>query len=81
MLKMIEWNKVAKLLERQDGGSDLYFDFTELREGSLSSLVKSVVALPSADRARMVIDAGALGTLTVTEIVALSERDDFPIES
>jgi hypothetical protein len=76
----IDWMMPAKLLERQDGGSDMYFDFTQLNEGALAPLVRTVAGLPSEQRARIVIDAGPLGTLGLTEILALAEREDFPSE-
>jgi hypothetical protein len=76
----IDWTIRAKLLERQDGGSDMYFDFTQVNEGTLAPLVKEVAGLPSEQRARIVIDAGPLGTLGLTEILALANRDDFPSE-
>jgi hypothetical protein len=74
----IDWNAPAKLIERQDAGSDLYFDFNQLSEGALVDLVRAVVAKPAADRARLVIDAGGVGTFNIGDILALAAREDFP---
>lgn len=74
----MDWTAEAKLLERDDSGSDMYYEFTERRTGPLSNLVASVVAMPAADAARLVIDAGAQGTFNIGEIRSLAERGDFP---
>lgn len=74
----MDWSKPAKLLERQDGGSEMFFEFNEVASDTLQTLVTRVTAMPAAERARMVIDAGTAGTFNVGEIVALAARDDFP---
>ena len=74
----INWNAPARLLEREDGGSDLYVDFRERGAGSVCLLVAQVLELPANQRARMVIDAGAQGMFNMTDIMALSERADYP---
>ncbi len=75
----IDWMAPAKLMERTDDGSDLYFDFTAISEGSLAALVRDVLQRRSGDRQRIIIDAGALGTLNIGQIIELSERIDFPV--
>lgn len=75
---VIDWNSEAKLVERQDGGSDLYVEFRELDRAPLVDLVGRVVEMPAAVRARMVIDAGEAGMFGQAEIMALAERRDFP---
>lgn len=77
----MDWLKPAKLLERQDEGSEMFFEFRELGSDTLYALVSRVVAMPAAERARMVIDAGTAGTFNVGEIVALAARQDFPVET
>jgi hypothetical protein len=77
-MSLVDWSGPAKLMERQDSGSDLYFEFTELRAGPLAKLVAEVVAMPATQRARMVIDAGPVGTLNVGDILALANRADYP---
>lgn len=76
----IDWTTPARLMERVDGGSDLYFDFMPIADGNLKSLVRDVIARAPADRQRIVIDAGALGTLAIGQILELAERADFPAE-
>lgn len=77
----MDWSKHAKLIERQDGGSEMFFEFRELESGTLQALVARVAAMPAPERARMVIDAGTAGTFNVGEIVALAARNDFPPET
>lgn len=77
----MDWSKPAKLLERQDGGSEMFFEFRELATDTLQALVTRVAAMPAAERARLVIDAGTAGTFNVGEIVGLAGRSDFPAEA
>jgi hypothetical protein len=74
----IDWMAPAKLMERTDDGSDLYFDFTPISEGGLATLVRDVLRRQSGDRQRIIIDAGVLGTLNIGQIIELSKRTDFP---
>lgn len=74
----IDWTAPAILLERDDSGSDRDIDFREVARGVLGTIIAQVVAMPPAERARVVIDAGLQGTLAVGDILALSARDDFP---
>ncbi len=73
----IDWTIPATLHERDDGGSDLHYDFRTIAKGPLSELVRQVAGLPAAERARLVIDSGG-GTLNVGEIMALAQREDLP---
>ncbi len=75
---VVDWSAPAKLLERRDGGSDLYFEFTELRSAPLAELVAHVAVMPASERARLVIDAGPAGTFNNGDILAFAARDDFP---
>lgn len=74
----LDWNAPARLLEREDGGSDMYVDFKERGAGLLCALIAQVTILPATERARMVIDAGVQGLFNVSGIMALSERADYP---
>ena len=74
----IDWNGRASIQERSDEGSDMFFEFREVGQGTLAEMVRRVVAMPAQERARVVIDAGATGTMNVHDIVALSQRPDFP---
>lgn len=77
----MDWSKPAKLIERQDDGSEMFFEFRELASDTLQALVTRVATMPASERARMVIDAGTAGTFNVGEIVALAARSDFPVET
>lgn len=73
----IDWSVPATLIERDDGGSDLHFDFRTIGTGSLGELVRRVAAMPANERARLVIDSGHT-TLNVGEIMVLAQRSDLP---
>ncbi len=75
---MIDWSAPAKLIERDDAGSEMSYDFHERRSGTLGDLVRAVAAMPPAERTRLVIDAGAQGTLNVAQIMVLAAREDSP---
>ena len=75
---MTNWNAPAKLIERDDSGSERDFDFHERAVGPLAELVRRVAAMSVSERARVLIDAGPAGTLNVGEIMALAAREDFP---
>jgi hypothetical protein len=60
-MKDIHWDAAAQLLERGDGGSDMFYDFKTLKSGPLSELVAYVMALPTEQRERVVIDAVGVG--------------------
>ena len=76
-MRALDWTAPARLLEREDGGSDMYVDFKERGAGSVCVLVAQVLELPATQRARMVIDAGAQGMFNIGDIMALSKRDDY----
>lgn len=75
---VVDWNAQASLIERDDGGSEMYFEFKTLAKGTLAELVAHVASLPAGERARLVLDRGPDGTLAVQEILALAARPDFP---
>jgi hypothetical protein len=74
----IDWAAPAKLVERDDSGSEMAYHFRDIAAGQLSDLVSHVMVMTAAERARVVIDAGVVGTFTVAQIVELSAREDFP---
>lgn len=74
----IGWDAPAQVQERDDCGSDLNYHFNVLHKGTLAQMVAHVMALPLAERARLVVDAGRAGTFSVTEVAALASRPDFP---
>ena len=76
-MQAIDWNAPATLLERDDSGSDLHYDFKTVASGTLGELVRQVAALASAERARLVIDSGNT-SFNVGQIMDLASRDDLP---
>jgi hypothetical protein len=75
----IDWHAASKLLARDDAGSEMFFEFKEIGIGTLAELVTQVMALDPAERARVLIDAGAVGTFNVGQIAELAARDDLPL--
>lgn len=73
-----DWSAMARLYERDDSGSEMYYEFRELGTGTLAALVRQVAALPPAERARLVIDRGVAGTINIGDIMALAARADLP---
>ena len=74
----VDWDAPATLHERDDAGSDMHFHFRTVRQGTLGALVREVAGLPSAERARVVIDVAGGSTLSVGEILSLANREDLP---
>ncbi len=74
----VDWDASATLQERDDAGSDMHFHFRTVRQGTLGALVREVAALPTAERARVVIDVAGGSTLGVGEILTLARREDLP---
>lgn len=74
----MDWTGPARLHERDDSGSDMYFDFRVLKEGTLAQLVAHVASLDGDARARLVIDSSQTGSIGISDILALAARDDFP---
>ena len=77
-MEAIDWNAPATLTERDDSGSDLHYHFRKLREGPLGELVRAVAAMPTAERARLLLEVAGGKTLNVGEILALAQRGDLP---
>ncbi len=77
-MTQIDWNAPAKLMERDDAGSEMFYEFRDIASGPLDTLVIQVTAMDAISRARMVIDAGAAGTFGVEQILELAARPDFP---
>ena len=77
-MQAIDWQTPATLHSRDDGGSDMHYDFRELRKGPLGDLVRHVATLSADERSRMVIDVAGGSTLNVAEILDLAQREDLP---
>ena len=74
----IKWDAAAQVHERDDAGSDMFYEFKTLKTGTLAELVEYVVSLPTDQKARVVIDAAGVGSLNIHDIVNLAARPDFP---
>ena len=74
----IDWAAAAQVHERDDGGSDMFYEFKTLKTGTLAEMVAWVIALPVDQKARVVIDAAGVGSLNIHDIGTLAGRPDFP---
>ena len=74
----IDWNAAATLHARDDGGSEMHYNFAVLATGPLGDLVRQVAAMPADERARVLIDVAGGSTLSVGEILALAAHEDMP---
>ncbi|MES2271259.1 MAG: hypothetical protein V4533_10265 [Pseudomonadota bacterium] len=74
----VNWSANAQLHERDDAGSDMFVEFKTLKSGTLLELISYVMALPSDQKARLIIDAFGVGSLNINDITNLSARADFP---
>ena len=78
---MTDWAAPAKLIERIDDGSEMAYEFAERERGTLAALVAKVCDMSSAERARIVIDAGEQGTFDVGQILAMRSATGFPVDN
>jgi hypothetical protein len=74
----VDWNAKAIVHMRSDGGSEMFVDFVQLREGTLAAMVRSVAELPVEERARIIMDVSGKGNLDIGQIMALAARPDLP---
>ena len=73
-----DWAAPATLHARDDGGSEMHYNFAVLGTGPLGDLVRQVAAMPAEERARVVIDVAGGKSLNVSEILALAAQEDLP---
>lgn len=71
----LDWDAQATLRERDDGGSDLQYNFAVLKTGSLREMVAYVVAMEAAQRARVVIEVAGGRSLNLGEILELAAKE------
>jgi len=71
----LDWDAEATLHERDDDGSELQYNFTELTTGPLRDIVAQVAAMDSAQRARLVVAVAGGKSLGVSEILALAQEE------
>lgn len=70
----LDWDAQGTLHERDDGGSELQYNFNALKKGTLRELVAEVAAMDAAQRARLVIDVAGGKSLNVVEILELAAK-------
>ena len=73
-----DWDAPATLHARDDGGSEMHYNFAVLATGPLGELVRQVAAMPADERARIVLDVAGGKSLNISEILALAAQDDLP---
>jgi hypothetical protein len=69
----IDWNAPATIYERGEAAPDRI-----VNRGSLAQMVSEVAAMGADERARLTLDYNGDRMLGVEEILALSQRGDFP---
>lgn len=70
----LDWDAEATLHERDDDGSELQYNFTELATAPLRDIVAQVAAMDSAQRARLVVAVSGGQSLAVSEVLALAQE-------
>ncbi|WP_017665589.1 hypothetical protein [Porphyrobacter sp. AAP82] len=70
-----DWNAGASLRERDDSGSELQYNFALLAEGTLREMVARVLAMDTAQRARVLIEVEGGKSLNLGEILELSAKE------
>ena len=76
-LEPITWDDFAELHEKSEHAG-VFSSAMALRQGSFIDLVQFVAGLPSPDREAYVIDKSGDRRFDATEIVALTQRPDYP---
>ncbi|MFM7404717.1 MAG: hypothetical protein ACKO1N_11680 [Erythrobacter sp.] len=71
----LDWDAEATVHERDDGGSELQYNFAVLRQGALREMVAYVVAMEATQRARVVIEVAGGRSLNLPEILELSAKE------
>lgn len=70
-----DWDAQATLHERDDGGSELQYNFAVLAKGSLRAMVAHVVAMEPAQRARVVIEVAGGKSMGLGDILELAAKE------
>lgn len=71
------WNDHASVL-RREAADGVFHGFAALHSGSFADMVRLVSRLPESERSVLVIEKAGDRQYSPAEIVALSERSDFP---
>ena len=75
----IEWDDHASVHLKQDG-QGLFDMFKGLHRGTLAEMVALVARMPADERSKYVIQKAGDHKLGTSEIMALAQRDDFPLK-
>ena len=73
----IEWDDRAAL-HRADDGQGIFDGGKALRHGTLADMIRHVMLLPEAERAKYVIQKAGDHQMGIEEIAGLYHREDFP---
>ena len=71
------WND-ASSLHRSDDGGGLLSGLKSVRHGTLAELIRFILTLPQNERGNYEIEKSGDHRLSFSEIIALSQRPDFP---
>lgn len=71
------WNDHATVL-RREAADGVFHGFAALHSGSFADMVRLVARLPENERSHLVIEKAGDRQYSPTEIIAMSERNDFP---
>jgi len=75
MMESVDLQAEGTLHERDDGGSEMQYNFSVVQKGQIAELLRSVVAMTAEQRARLVLDVPGGRSLNVGEMLALAERE------
>ena len=71
------WND-ASSLHRSDDGGGVLSGLKSVRHGTLAELIRFILTLPESERGKYEIEKSGDHRLSNGEIIALSQRADFP---
>ncbi|ODU70839.1 MAG: hypothetical protein ABT11_06630 [Novosphingobium sp. SCN 66-18] len=74
-MESVDLQAEGTLHERDDGGSEMQYNFSVVQKGQIAELLRSVVAMTAEQRARLVLDVPGGRSLNVGEMLALAERE------
>jgi hypothetical protein len=78
MMDEVDWNETVTLMEREDSGSDYYIGFQQRGCGRLRDIVRQAVIAPEDQQGRFILERPGRPNLDIHQIIALSQRPDFP---
>lgn len=75
MMDSIDLQADGTLHERDDGGSEMQYNFSVVQKGPIAELLRAVVAMTAEQRARLVLDVPGGRSLSVGEMLALAAQE------